>query len=224
MTSAIQPLSSQLSRGWSMDEDYSMDIPEVENLPSKRIPSGLKYKYTYSTIKQLLDLEPEEIIRLDINTIDPKLISENVILSNVIALNKTKDKKKRGSALLFLKKWTEENKTKSQRLQEWYKKLEKQQQEEEEAEGIVTEAYLRTAPKISSMSLRSEQDIELRRRLEKLKLRGGRKSMRGKKTIHNKNKKHTIKRVKKHVKKHIKKYTNKYNKISHKRTNKILIK
>ena len=165
MTTSRSPLSSQLSREWSFNDnnenEYFSVVP-IENLPSKRVPSGIKYKYYYNSVNQLLKLEPEEIIQLDINTIDPNLISEKNIFSTIKELNKTKDKKKRGPALNFLKIWTDKNLSKNLRLQKWIKRLKEQTEEEEESEGIVSEAFLATAPKLSSMSLPTAQDVELR--------------------------------------------------------------
>ena len=75
MATSRSPLSIQLSREWSFNDnnenEYFSVVP-IENLPSKRVPSGIKYKYYYTTANQLLMLEPVEIIQLDINTIDYK--------------------------------------------------------------------------------------------------------------------------------------------------------
>ena len=98
---------------------------------------------------------------------------------------------------------------KEQRLQKWIKRLNEQTEEEEESEGIVSEAFLATAPKLSSMSLPTAQDIELRRRLEKLKLKGGRKTKRTKKYKQTKKNKQTKTKHKKSVHKRNKK-TRKY--------------
>ena len=208
MATSRSPLSSQLSREWSFNDnnenEYFSVVP-IENLPSKRVPSGIKYKYYYTTANQLLMLEPVEIIQLDINTIDPKLISDKNIFSTIQELNKTKDKKKRGTALNFLKIWSEKNIKKEQRLQKWIKRLKEQTEEEEESEGIVSEAFLSRAPKLSSMSLPTAQDIELRRRLEKLKLKGGRKTKRFNKYKQTKKNKQTKTKHKKSLQKRNKK-------------------